>query len=332
MKFAPWQAAAFDSALSAHAEGRLGHALLLIGPELLGKRDVALALARRLLCATPAPDGFACGCCRPCQLFAAQTHGDYRLLSFEPNDKGDKLRTEITVEQIRRLGQWFALTPQLGGAQVALIVPADAMNTAAANALLKTLEEPASNRFLLLVSDRPGRLPATIRSRCQRLEFRLPARAEAERWLLSEKFSAAEIPPALDAALGHPGLAADWLAHGGLQLRREVRADLNAVGAGKMSPVELAQRWLADEQAALRLRHAADLVHDAGSRQLGARPAERGGLTAPADFSKLSGWYDALNRVRDQLAAPLRHDLVLAGLLREWRTMLQDSRQEGAAR
>ena len=172
MKFTPWQSAAFDNALSAHAEGRLGHALLLTGPELLGKRDVALALARRLLCATPAPDGFACGRCRPCQLFAAQTHGDYRLVSFEPNDKGDKLRTEITVEQIRRLGQWFALTPQLGGAQVALIAPADAMNTAAANALLKTLEEPASNRFLLLVSDRPGRLPATFTILPGALRFR----------------------------------------------------------------------------------------------------------------------------------------------------------------
>jgi len=323
-RFAPWQQAVLDNALAAHAEQRLGHALLLVGPAQMGKLEVAMALAQRLLCTSPnAADNLACGRCRSCQLFAAETHGDFKRVSFEPNEKGDKLRTEISVEQIRRLGQWFSLTPQMGGAQVALIEPADALNIASANALLKTLEEPAPNRFLLIVTSKPGRLPATIRSRCQRLEFRMPARSVAIDWLRDKGHPEASAAPALDAALGHPGLAEDWLSHGGLALRKTVRADLNAVGAGQTRPVETAQRWLADEQLELRLRFSADLALEAAAARLGAVPATRGSLNAPADFSRLSDWFDAVNRTREQLRAPLRHDLILAGLLQQWRSMFQ---------
>lgn len=323
VKFSPWQQEVFDHALAAHLEGRLGHALLLVGPEQMGKSAVAEALAMRLLCKSPNQDRLACQHCCSCQLFAAKTHGDFQRVSFEPNDKGDKLRTEISVNQIRRLSEWFSLTSQLGGAQVAIIEPADAMNISASNALLKTLEEPAPNRFLLLVTSKPGQLLATLRSRCQRLEFRLPSSAVAKRWLQEQGFAADEMETALAAAHGHPGLAADWLSHGGLQIRREVQADLNAIGSGRMSPVELAQRWLADNQGELRLRFVAELVLEAGSRLLGVRPAAGDGLAAPADFLKLSAWFDALNRVRGQLQTPVRSDWVLAGLLHEWRILFE---------
>ncbi|HEX5756525.1 MAG TPA: AAA family ATPase, partial [Arenimonas sp.] len=190
-RFAPWQQAVLDTALGALAERRLGHALLLVGPEHMGKAEFADALAQRLLCATPGDDGLACGRCRGCQLYAHGTHPDFRRETLQVNEKTGKQRSEIVIDQVRGLGAWFALTPQLGGAQVALIDPADSMNTATSNALLKTLEEPAPNRFLLLVSSRPGRLPATIRSRCQRLLFRLPPRAEALAWLHSRGHEAA---------------------------------------------------------------------------------------------------------------------------------------------
>jgi DNA polymerase-3 subunit delta' len=323
-RFAPWQQAVLDRALAALAEGRMGHALLLVGPSQLGKLEVAQALAQRLLCSNPdANSNLACGRCRSCQLFAAETHGDFKHVTFEPNEKGDKLRTEISVEQIRKLGQWFSLTPQLGGVQVALIQPADALNIASANALLKTLEEPAPNRFLLMVTSRPGRLPATIRSRCQRLEFRLPNRELALDWLEAKAHPRDRAIPALDAALGHPGLAEQWLNQGGLALREQVRVDLNAIAEGRASPVELAQAWLGDEQAELRLRFSADLALEAAETRVGAVAAGRGGLKAPADFSRLSDWFDAVNRTRDQLRAPLRHDLVVAGLLLQWRSMFQ---------
>ena len=328
---APWQQRVLDGALSALSEGRLGHALLLTGAPRMGKGQVADLLARRLLCATPGPDGLACGRCRGCQLFTAGTHPDFKYVSFLPNDKGDRLRSELIVDQMRELGQWFSLTPQMGGAQVVLITPAHAMNLSASNALLKTLEEPSRERYLLLVTDRPGRLPATIRSRCQRLEFRMPPKAEAAAWLRTQGHGEAAVGPALDAARGHPGLAADWLAEGGLELRRGVVADLNALAAGKQPAVELAQRWLGDERAELRLRFATELALDGAAHRLAGGPAP--GLTLPGDFQKLSAWYDGINRAREQLGVPaLRHDLALAGLLLEWRSLFTDPGMSGARR
>ncbi|MBC7656815.1 MAG: DNA polymerase III subunit delta' [Frankiaceae bacterium] len=334
MNLSPWQRRIFDAAMQSHAQGRLGHALLLSGPPNLGKHQVAEAIAQRLLCKAPRSDGFACGACRSCQLFPAQqvglsvtqAHPDLQRIGLEPNDKGDKLRTEISIDQVRRLGQWFSLTAQLGGPQVAVIEPADLMNASSGNALLKTLEEPAPNRFLLLVTSRPGRLPATIRSRCQRLEFRLPSPDEALQHLASQGLSGSEALAALSAARGNPGLAAVWLRDGAVQLRGEVIENLNAVGSGKTGPVEMAQRWLADENAELRLRFAAELALEAAASPFQRPLAGRSVLTAPANFSTISTWFDSINRTREQLRAPLRNDLVLAGLLREWRTMFETGR------
>lgn len=327
----PWQQRVVDTALAALSDGRLGHALLLTGAPGMGKERVARVLAQRLLCGKPAADGLGCGDCRGCRLFSAGTHPDLLHVTFELNDKGDKFRSEIIVDQIRRLGAWFSLTPQLGGAQVALVVPADKLNDSAANALLKTLEEPSRDRYLLLVTDRPGRLPATIRSRCQRLEFRPPPREEAEAWMRARGHAAAVVAPALDAARGHPALADAWIVDGGLALRREVASELDAIARGRRSPVELAQHWLGDDHAALRLRFAAELALDAAAhRMTGARDP---GLTAPADFQKLSAWFDRTLRVRDQLAVPgLRHDLALAGLLLEWRSLFNQTAMQGAGR
>jgi DNA polymerase-3 subunit delta' len=323
MKPAPWQQEMLGRALRALDEGKLGHALLLTGPADLGKREVAEALAARLLCATPRADGHACGACRACRMLPAQANGlassqlhpDLQRVGLEPNEKGDKLRTEITVDQVRRLGQWFALTPAFGGAQVALIDPADLMNVSAANALLKTLEEPSPGRYLLLVSSRPGRLPATIRSRCQRLEFRLPPPAQAREWLAGHGFDARRAEAALAAAHGNPGLAARWLREGGLEMREAVLSALEAVAAGRSAPVAIAQGWLADEHGEARLRFAADALVERAAAD-SARAARIGAL------------FDGFNRLRSQLGAPLRHDLVLAGLLLEWRNMFPGAGQQ----
>jgi len=328
---APWQQRVLDGALASQAEGRLGHALLFAGAARMGKLAVAEQLTARLLCSAPGANGLACGRCRGCQLMAAGTHPDFKRVSFLPNDKGDKLRSEIVVDQMRELGHWFSLTPQMGGAQVALVTPAHALNINAANALLKTLEEPSRDRYLLLVTDHPGRLPATIRSRCQRLDFRPPARAEGEAWLRAQGHDGAGLSAALDAARGHPGVAAAWLEEGGMPLRAEVQGELNGLASGRQTPVALAQRWLADGQGELRLRFAAELVLDGMARQLGA--AGPAGLTLPAEIQKLATWFDGINRAREQLAVPvLRHDLALAALLLEWRSMFKDTAMQGARR
>ena len=313
---APWQEEIFQRAVRALTEDKLGHALLFSGPPDLGKHEVAEALAARLLCASPRADGHACGNCRACRLLPQQTQGlahgqlhpDLQRIGLEPNEKGDKLRTEITVDQVRRLGQWFALTPQFGGAQVAIIEPADLMNVSASNALLKTLEEPSPGRYLLLVTSRPGRLPATIRSRCQRLEFRLPSPAQAREWLAGQGFDARRVDAALASARGNPGLAARWLREGSLEMREAVQSGFDAIASGRSAPVAIAQGWLGDEHGEARLRFAADLLVERAAHDSAA--AER-----------LAHLFDGFNRLRSQLGAPLRHDLVLAGLLLEWRNM-----------
>jgi DNA polymerase-3 subunit delta' len=305
---APWQARAYAHLVSIFEAGRLGHGVLFAGAAGLGKRAVAERLAQRVLCREPLPNGDPCNQCRSCQLFLAGTHPDYGRISFIPNKEGTKLRSEIVIEQIRELGERFALTPQYGGAQVVILDPADAINHAAGNALLKTLEEPQPGRYLWLVSAHPARLSATIRSRCQRVEFRLPPREEAVAWLAAQGHKTAVATEALDAARGHPGLADAWIRGEGLALRREVAADLDKLERGTAGALATAQAWMADEHAELRLRHAADLALERAS-----------GLTDPGRTRRLAQWFDAANRTRDLLRTTVRSDLAVAELLLAWR-------------
>lgn len=329
--FAPWQQRVYEHAAAALDAGRLGHGLLFCGPAQLGKRAVAERLAQRLLCTQRGDDGEPCGACRGCRLLASRSqadplqlrpdgslahpfghsgHPDLDFLGYEFNQKArpPKLRSEIVIEQIRRLSEQMALTPQYGGAKIAIIDPADAINHAASNALLKTLEEPVPSRYLWLVSAQPARLSATIRSRCQRIEFRLPPRAEALAWLRRSHGESAATE-ALEAARGHPGLAAEWLQGDGLALRREVASDLARLARGQASAVETAQRWAAGADAASRLRHAADVAL--------AEASER--LTDPARARSLAAWFDRANRTRDLLRTTVRADLAIVELLMFWR-------------
>ena len=303
--FSPWQQRAYDHAFAALEAGRLGHGLLICGPAGLGKRAVADRLAQFVLGGSePALQA------RTAQLIAAGTHPDLHLVSYGLTKDGSKLRTEIVIDQMRELSQKLALTPQYGRAQVAIVDPADAINRAACNALLKTLEEPAEGRYLWLISAQPARLPATIRSRCQRLEFKLPPHEESLAWLAARGHPARDAQEALAASRGHPGLADEWLREGGLALRKSVASDLEKLESGQVGVIETAQRWSSDEHAALRLSHAADLV---------LAQAGEAGLTDPARLHKLATWFDAANRTRDLLRTTVRGDLAIVDLLLAWR-------------
>lgn len=303
--FSPWQQRAYDHALAALEAGRLGHGLLICGPAGLGKRAVADRLAQFVLGGEASASQT-----RSAQLISAGTHPDLHLVSYGLIKDGSKLRTEIVIDQMRELSQKLSLTPQYGRAQVAIVDPADAVNRAACNALLKTLEEPADGRYLWLISAQPARLPATIRSRCQRLEFKLPPREEALAWLGTQGHSTKDALEALDAARGHPGLADEWLREGGLALRKSVASDLQRLESGEIEVIDTAQRWSSDEHASLRLSHAADLV---------LAQAGTAGLTDPARLHKLATWFDAANRTRDLLRTTIRGDLALVDLLLAWR-------------
>lgn len=336
-QLAPWQQRAYQRAGAALDSGRMGHALLITGPALLGKRVVAERLAQRVLCTQRQGDGEPCGQCRSCRLFAARAqndpvevrpdgslahplghpgHPDVYFIGYANNHKArpPKSYSEIVIEQIRALSEKLSLTPQYGGAQIGLVEPADAVNRSASNALLKTLEEPQPGRYLWLVTDNPARLSATIRSRCQGLEMHLPPHDEALDWLRAQGHKPELASEALDAARGHPGLANAWLRDGGLAVQREVAADLDKLASGDASPAATAQRWVADDQAALRLRFAAEqAVAEAGS-------ASAEGLTDPLRTRRLATWFDAANRTRALLRTTVRADLAVAELLLAWQS------------
>lgn len=311
MSLRPWHADAWARLQARRERDALPHALLLAGPAGLGKRDFLAAFVKGLLCQRPV-DGVACGTCRSCQLVDAGTHPDVIALSFGLRKDG-VTRSEIVVDQVRELSQRLAMASQFGGWQVVSIGPADAMNAAAANALLKTLEEPTPATLLILVADEPARLPATIRSRCQRIDFLVPARDESLAWL-----RAAGVPDpvaALDAAGGNPGMASAWATDGALKQRGEVRNDLKALAAGRGDAMEVIKRWqAADPQRYLWF--SAQAVTD----ELRARAA---GTAAPLesrlDDESLDAWYAKANRARDALRGPLRADLVLLELVAAWR-------------
>lgn len=305
----PWLLDPLRRAVDALAAGRLAHGLLVCGPEHVGKRAFAVALRQALLCRARR-DGLACGTCRDCALLAAGTHPDQRRIGLETNEKTGVARKEIVVEQVRDLGAWLALTPQRGGAQVAVIDPASALNVHAANALLKTLEEPLPGRYLLLLAEAPMQLPATVRSRVQRIVLGVPDAATAQAWLTTRGYEPAAARAALAAARGNPGLAAHWLGTGLFALRQGVQGDLAALAEGRRSPLEVAAAWLGDEHTSARLAFAAEHAVELAA----AAPRRPGG-----DGERLAAWFDAANRTRDLLRTPIRLDLALAGLLRDWR-------------
>ena len=171
----PWLRPRFAELVRLADGGRLPHALLISGPRGVGKRSLADALVARTLCA--APGETACGVCHGCSMLASGYHPD--LLRVEPEEG----KRQIRIDVIREVNAFVAQTPQQGGYRVILIAPAEAMNQAAANALLKSLEEPGQRTLFVLLADIPSRLLPTIRSRCQHWSLAVPAESACLPWL-----------------------------------------------------------------------------------------------------------------------------------------------------
>lgn len=160
----------------ARDSGALHHAWLLTGPRGVGKARFADMAALRVLADAAGPSVALPGIDTPAEhpiarLITAGSHPDFRRLEREANDKGD-LRRNITIAQVRRLGDLFAVSPSMSPWRAVVIDSVDDLEPNAANALLKMLEEPPANCIFFLVSHAPGRLLPTIRSRCRRLEFK----------------------------------------------------------------------------------------------------------------------------------------------------------------
>jgi DNA polymerase III subunit delta' len=232
----PWQAEIWQRVQRQREANQLPHALLLAGPEGVGKRRFAMALGAGLLCQSPVA-GLACGKFRACALITAGTHPDWAWLA--PEEKGKAIK----IDQVRELVETMANTAQQGGRKLAVLAPAEAMNRNAANALLKTLEEPSGAAVVILIADSPARLLPTIRSRCQRLEFPLPAPAVARAWLQPLAGDDQRVELVLHESGQRPLLARQLLESDGLERRQELTALLAAVLSGQTSLLAAAERW-----------------------------------------------------------------------------------------
>jgi DNA polymerase-3 subunit delta' len=301
-----WHAGQWTLLSDAHSQGRLPHALLLAGPEGVGKRRFAQALTNYLLCLQPTAAG-ACGECRSCRLVAAQTHPDRVWIAPEENSRA------VKIDQIRALTDFVAKTSQMGGKKIAVIEPAESMNTNAANALLKNLEEPAGDTHLVLVSDAPGRLLPTIRSRCLQTVFGVPAASDSLSWLVSITGSNVSAERLLRLAGGRPIAALAMHEGDTLTLRDGLREIWLALWQQR-DCFSAATRWMEYEHvdvlywAAVWLQDAirskagadADSISDVESAQHFAKAAQN--WVSWNDAAGLLAKLDQVNEIRRQLA------------------------------
>ncbi|SEF92840.1 DNA polymerase III subunit delta' [Marinobacterium lutimaris] len=237
----PWLQAQWEHLIQQQESGRLPHALLLSGPAGIGKAAFGTALAHLLLCHQP-QNGRPCGHCRSCELIASGHHPDRSFLS--PEEPGKPIR----VDQVRELTTVLHSTAQQGGYRIMIMEPAEAMNVAAANALLKTLEEPGQDTLLILVCHQLGQLMPTIRSRCQRIEFSMPTAAESTPWLAQKLDMDEEAAGKLLAiAQGAPLAAVDMKQGNLLELRRTFMSGLADLIRDRTDAISLAQKLHKEE-------------------------------------------------------------------------------------
>jgi DNA polymerase III subunit delta' len=216
--------AAEATLLEAMRSGRLHHAWLITGPDGVGKATLAYRFARRLLAGVPADDALALEPTHPTfRRIAAGAHADLLTVERAYDEKRRRMRTQIAVEDVRKISGFMSLTPAEGGWRVAIVDGAEEMNQSSANALLKILEEPPRRAIVLLVCGAPGRLLPTIRSRCRRLRLDPLGPEPMERLLAAylPELAASERSRLVTVAEGSPGRAlllaeADGLAIAGL--------------------------------------------------------------------------------------------------------------------
>lgn len=217
--------------------GQLPHAVLIHGPVGVGRRLLAFWLMEQLLEHTAgSPDPTRLGAGRIDEELLP-VHPDFRLLQPLEDKK------TISVAQVRELIEFLALTSHQSGAKVVIVAPAQAMTISAANCLLKTLEEPATNSFLILVADSLSRLPATIVSRCQRVRVALPDRQVAGKWLHGLEPDV-DWQAALELSAGAPLAALEWQQIEFPQLVAKMTQDLSALQQRTKTPANVAKRWV----------------------------------------------------------------------------------------
>lgn len=338
----PWQTQAWLQLQQLRE--RLPHAILFHGPQGIGKTGFAERFAQSLLCESPAADGQPCGQCSSCGWFMQYNHPDYRRVRPEALEDGDAAEgdeagepadgkktakatktpsKEIKIDQVRALADFMNVSTHRQGMRVILMYPAEALNTAAANALLKTLEEPPPNTMFLLVSNSLERLLPTILSRCRKFALSMPLQEEALAWLQQQGVDDADI---WLAEQGGAPLAAQAIA------QSEVRETLDEFLRALAKPgVENALKTAEKLQKSAVVDLVAWLqrwLYDVFSLKLSGRiryyPRYRKELAALAQRAQVSDLLEALRAVKDRRAVaehPLSARLFIEDMLLDYASL-----------
>ncbi len=300
---------------------RIPQALLITGKAATGKRQLAEKFAASLLCESRSYDFNACGQCHACQLRQAQTHPDFIFL--EPEQAGK----DISIAAIRNLLSTLSLKPQFDGHRVILIDPADQLNRAAANAFLKGLEEPGERTTFLLVSDKPSKLPLTIRSRCQPVPVAALDDAVIQEWMRRQQIDQPEQLLAL--ANGSPLKAALFAEKDYVKLSEQFFNDWQnlLLQPERVNVVKMVEHWLkqpVDSETLLEwlciwLAQLVKLWAGASPQTgFGQRLQE---LKAELNLLELNRYYQSVLNARQLLSTQINTQLLLEQVLIEWSQM-----------
>lgn len=229
----PWQNAQWQQLWQAKLHHRLPHALLLTGLAGTGKTKFAEVFSYALLCSSVSASGDACHTCHACRLIATRVHPNVLWIEAE------KSGAAIKVDQVRAINEFISHSSLQGEIRIVIIPSAHDLNINAANALLKTLEEPAAGALIMLISDHFSRLPATILSRCQRILFPKPPTALAKKWLLEQiKSSDIDADFFLNLTHGAPLMALKFIQEDGLSARQNIFEILFLLSKNKADPLQ----------------------------------------------------------------------------------------------
>lgn len=215
------------------------------------------------LCFAPTEAGFACGDCRSCKLLAEAAHPDLWMVSTEPGKA-------IAIDTLRQGMEWIQYTPQVSSTRWLRIDHAESMTLAAANAILKTLEEPPARAHVLLYSEQASRLLPTIRSRLQRIPLPVMEMAESRQWLQQQGIDADHSAALLRQLGNRPARALELWESGWLEQRREwLRLLLDLPGKGVVAALKLAEQWSKNKDLLLLRELVLGLIADCMRLQQG---------------------------------------------------------------